>query len=71
MAAKTKEVIITKKCRVEGNHQNPGDHVELPVHDANYLVAIERATFDLKWTPEAEPEKKNGGKGKGKGNKPE
>jgi len=67
MSDKTKTVIITKKCRVAGVHKEPGDQVEGPPNDMNYLVAIERATFDLKWTPPEKPEANETKKGKGKG----
>lgn len=64
MADKLKKVIITKKCRVDGVHKEPGDEVEGNASDMNYLVAIDRATFDLKWTPPANANAEKKGKGK-------
>lgn len=66
MADKLKAVIITQRCRVDGIHKEPGDRVEGEAHEMNSLVGMEKATFDLKWTPPEKPEKETKGKGKGK-----
>ena len=67
MADKLKEVVITKRCRVDGVHKEPGEHVEGPVHEMNSLIGMEKATPDLKWTPPEKPEAGEPKKGKGKG----
>jgi len=58
---KTLQVKIVRPCFVGTDKKAIGDVVELPFADGKYLVALGKATEDLKWQPPkpaAKPEAK-------------
>jgi len=54
-----KTVIVTFPIFYDGIRRVPGDRLEITDVKANEMVAIGRATFDLKWAPpKKEPDEK-------------